>query len=98
MWSVGGSVMPPQLLRADGSAAEDARRRVTIDRTDPVQRYRYRCPRGHIDWDATNNHVWCRGCRRRYEAGDSDADPEHWHVVDEKSGEKISWSRIDLVE
>jgi len=84
-------------LAADGSAAKDARPAVRIDRSQASVRYRYLCPNGHIDWSPTNNHLWCKGCRRRYEAGDEDVDAEHYHVVDKKTGEKIGWERVELV-
>lgn len=83
-------------VRTDGSAAADAHEQVTIDRDDPAHRYRYVCPNGHVDWEETNSHIWCRGCRRRYEAGDGAADPEHWEILDKKTGETIPWSAVAL--
>lgn len=35
---------------ADGSSATDAPDPVRIDRSDAEDRYRYRCPKGHVDW------------------------------------------------
>jgi len=80
----------------DGSSVEDAHR-VRIDRSNPVERYRYTCPNGHINWDRTNNHIWCRQCLRAHEAGE-DVHPEHYHIVDQTSGEKISWGAVLLAE
>lgn len=84
-------------VRGDGSALADAPDRVEIDRSDHVERYRWRCPNGHIDWDRTNNHIWCRGCLRQHEAGE-DVDPEHYAVVDAKTGEEISWSAVEVLD
>lgn len=82
-------------LRADGSARSDARERVLVDRER--EPYRWACPNGHVDWDRTNSHVWCRGCRRRAEAGGR-VDPEHYEIVDRKTGETVPWSAVELVE
>lgn len=82
-------------LVSDGSARADAVERVVIDRRDDADRWRYRCPRGHTNWDRTNNHIWCRGCRRQVEAGE-DVDPEWYKLVDEQSGETIPWSAVEV--
>jgi hypothetical protein len=67
---------------------------VTIDRSDDAQRYRYVCPNGHIDWDRTNNHVWCRGCRRRIENGDDAIDAEHYEILDKRKNRLIPWDQV----
>jgi len=89
--------MSPTTLAADGSALADTHDTVEIDRSQETQRWRYRCPNGHTDWDRTNNHVWCRGCRRAVEAGE-DVDPEHYEIVDAKTGEEIPWSAVEILE
>lgn len=86
----------PEALRTDGSSVEDARR-VRIDRSETLDRWRYVCPNGHRGWSPTNRHIWCRDCRRASEQG-ADVDPEHWHVIDKRTGEEIHWSRVELVE
>lgn len=85
--------MPPVLT--DGSAQADVHR-VRIDRDDDVERLQYRCPNGHVNWSRTNSHIWCQSCARQSEH-DSDVDPEHWHIVDEKTGEEIAWSAVEVV-
>lgn len=72
---------------------------VEIDRSDFVQRHRYVCSerRMHSDWDKTNNHIWCRGCRRQCDAGD-DVDPEKYEIYDRKREETIAWERVRLIE
>jgi hypothetical protein len=84
-----------QVARTDGSALADRRRRVVIDTTDRADRWRYRCPRGHVDWSRTNNHIWCKGCRRQADAGE-DVDPEHYEIVDAKTDEEIPWSAVEV--
>lgn len=80
----------------DGSSAQDAQR-VRIDRSNPAERYRFTCPNGHVNWDRTNNHIWCRQCRRAFEAGE-DLDPEHYHIVDQQTGDEIPWGAVELAE
>lgn len=87
--------MVPALV-TDGSAAADRKPITEIDRSDALDRYRYTCPEGHTDWSPTNNHLWCATCRRQYEHGE-DMDPEHYHVVDQKTGEEVPWTRVELV-
>ena len=69
---------------------------VVIDRSGP-ERYRYTCPYGHTDWDRTNNHVWCRGCRRQNEAGE-DVDPEYYELLDRREDRIIPWSSVVIKE
>jgi hypothetical protein len=84
-------------IRGDGSSTHDRQPTVVVDRTDERQRWRYRCPNGHTDWDRTNNHIWCPSCLRAHEHG-ADVDPEHWAIVDEARGEEIEWARVRVVE
>jgi len=83
------------LAKQRGIPVDDSRV-VTIDRSDSEERFRYVCPNGHIDWDRTNNHVWCRGCRRRIESGDDAIDAEHYHVYDKKRNVLIPWEQVVL--
>lgn len=85
-------------LVADGSAEADSKDEVEIDRSIDVVRWRYTCPKGHSDWYPTNNHVWCKGCRRAIEAGHDDLEAEYHEILDQRSGETIHWSRIKLVD
>lgn len=85
--------MPPI---ADGSSKRDAPELVIVDRRGP-ERYRWRCPNGHVDWSRTNNHLWCSACSRQSEQG-ADIHPEHWEVHDQKNGETIPWSAVQLIE
>ena len=83
-------------LLADGSSRRDARPTVTIDRSGP-DKWRFVCPNGHTDWAHTNNHIWCPACRRQAEQG-FDIDPEHWEILDKKTGETIPWSAVHIKE
>lgn len=83
-------------LAGDGSSVEDSRPTVTISRAG-AERYRYVCPNGHIDWDRTNAHIWCRSCRQQNENGD-DVTPEHWEIHDKKHDRNVHWSRVRVVD
>jgi len=87
--------LQPTIL-SDGSSPDDAHPTVQIDRSDAIERYRYTCPNGHIDWDRTNNHVWCRSCREQAEHG-VDIDPEHWVIYDKREDREIPWHAVELV-
>jgi len=82
-------------LAADGSADADAPDRVQIDRDDPADRWRYTCPRGHRDWSPTNSHAWCYSCSRAERQGAA-VDPEHYALYDQRAGERVPWSAIDI--
>ena len=78
-------------ISADGSAEADAGDRVVIDRDDPSDRWRYRCPNNHTRWSPTNNHLFCSSCSQQADPGEG---PEYWRVLDAKTGEEIPWSRV----
>lgn len=71
---------------------------VEIDRSQFVDRHRYVCSedRQHSDWDKTNNHIWCRGCRRQCDNGD-DVDPEKYELWDRRREKSIPWSHVRVV-
>ena len=70
---------------------------LVIDRSSPPEKWRYTCPNGHTDWDRTNQHIWCRTCRQQYESGES-TDPEHWSIIDQKTGREIDWENVRVIE
>lgn len=55
------------------------------------EKWRYRCPNGHANWDTTNSHIWCPSCSRQH-----DADPEHFQLLDRKTGREVSRDEIQL--
>lgn len=82
--------MSIQVPAADGSSVHDARPRVEIDLDDEVDRWRWRCPNNHANWDPTNGGLWCQSCQR---AG---IDP-HWHqLLDAKRRELVPWADVVL--
>lgn len=67
---------------------------VRIDVADPTVRWRYTCPNGHVQFEPTNGGVWCESCEKNFEI----AQAHHHHLIDQKTGEQIDWSRVELVE
>jgi len=68
---------------------------LVIDRADHVDRYRYRCPRGHTCWSARDTHLYCDSCARRRVAPST---PEWRRVLDSKTGERIQFSSVEVQE
>jgi hypothetical protein len=56
--------------------------RLELDTDDPIQRWRYRCPRGHTAFEPTNHHWYCAECARSHD----DVDPEFTELVDKRTG------------
>ncbi|MWG34798.1 hypothetical protein [Halomarina oriensis] len=85
---------PAVRLEADGSSQADAPPRVVIDSTDPLDRRRYRCPNGHVRFEPTNSHVFCRSCADAAKHDDS-VSPDHYELFDAKTGEAVAWSQVE---
>ena len=84
---------------ADGSSADDRPPSVRIDLDEPNDRWRYRCPNGHAgtSWSPTNGHIYCYACRRQMDTGAA-ITPEHYEILDTKTGEAVPWSAVELVD
>lgn len=82
--------------RADGSSQDDRGPQVIVDKGSEPERWRYRCPRGHTDWEPWNSHGWCRSCARQ-SRHQPDVDPEIYEIVDDATGESIAWSRVRVL-
>jgi len=65
----------------------------TIELNDEMDRWRYRCPRGHTTWEPTNNHFWCAECAKRY----GDVDPAFDELHDQQSGEVYERDQVQLL-
>lgn len=61
--------------------------------SDELDRWRYRCPRGHVGWEPTNNHFWCAQCARQHD----DVDPEFDVLHDEKTGTEYARDEVRLL-
>lgn len=83
-------------IEKDGSGVVNEQRTIKIDRSNPAERWRYRCPRGHTNWESTNNHFWCQGCRRQADAG-LDVDPEWYELHDSKRDETIASNSVKVL-
>lgn len=67
--------------------------RLTLDTDDELQRWRYRCPRGHSQFEPTNHHWWCAACASSHE----DIDPEFTQLVDKKTGESYERDEVRVL-
>lgn len=68
-----------------------SRRRLQLD--DATDRWRFRCPAGHRNWEATNQHYFCQSCAR---SDDPDHEPVFDELRDAKTGELIARDEIVL--
>jgi len=68
-----------------------SRRTITLD--DTADRWRYRCPAGHTNWEPTNQHFWCEACSRSL---DDEHDPVFYELRDQRSGELLKREDVRL--
>jgi hypothetical protein len=73
----------------------EARRTIHVD--DDTDRLRYRCPNGHSNIEATNNHWWCQSCARQERQGE-DVDPEFHELHDVKTDDRLTREEVRFVE
>ena len=62
---------------------------VEIDRSGP-ERWRYRCPRGHINWEQHGDTITCVSCPRGWVPGSVSYDS----IFDYKTGEEIDVEEV----
>lgn len=67
---------------------------LVLDTGDEIQRWRYRCPRGHSQYEPTNRHWWCAECAS---SPDPDVDPEFTDLVDKKTGETYERDEVRVL-
>lgn len=67
----------------------------TIRLDDETDRWRWRCPRGHRNWEPTNHHFWCQTCAQATEH-DDDVDPTFEELRDGSSGETFERDELTL--
>ena len=66
--------------------------KLSIDTDDPTQRWRYRCPRGHSQFEPTNHHWYCVECAQSHE----DWDPEFTQLVDKRTGDVYERDEVNI--
>lgn len=65
-----------------------------IDLDDSVDRWRFRCPAGHANWEPTNNHFFCTQCSRSL---DEDHDPVFQELRDQRTDGLLERDEVELV-
>lgn len=68
---------------------------VTIDLDDETDRWRYRCPQGHVQWTPTNHHFWCQQCADAAQRG-LDVEPSFTYLRDRETGAEYDREAIRL--
>lgn len=78
------------------SQTEDTPRdpRLVLDTDDEIQRWRYRCPRGHTQFEPSNHHWYCAECAT---SPDPEIDPEFTKLVDKKTGESYERDEVRVL-
>ncbi|WP_373190087.1 hypothetical protein [Halolamina sp.] len=66
----------------------------TVELDDESDRWRYRCPNGHTDWEPTNHHFWCASCARTLS---DQVDPEFKQLHDKREGRTLEREEVRLV-
>lgn len=59
-----------------------------------TDRWRYRCPNGHTDWEPTNYHFWCAACSRTLS---EQVDPEFEQLHDDREGRELARDEVRLM-
>lgn len=74
--------------------ATDLEATTEIDLSDELDRRRYGCPRGHVNWEPWDSYLWCASCARDC----WDVDPQFDEILDKKTGETIPRARVRFIE
>jgi hypothetical protein len=64
----------------------------SIDLSDELNRWRYRCPVGHVGWHLRSDHTYCQACHARF---GKQSQCRHSVIVDEATDEPIPHDRIE---
>jgi hypothetical protein len=68
--------------------------RINID--DEMDRWRFRCPQGHANWEPTNHHYWCQACSRAARH-DETIDPTFEQLLDKRTGDRLARDEVTIV-
>lgn len=58
-------------------------------------RWRWGCPRDHVDWIGCDDHIYCRGCQRLQNSGE-EIDPRWETILDRRTGEELDFERVEV--
>lgn len=68
---------------------------VMIDTSDELDRWKWRCPAGHTNWEPTNEHFYCAQCARQAEQG-ADVEPEFDQLRNARTNELRERDEIEI--
>ena len=66
--------------------------KTVINLDDEHDRRKWRCPRGHMSWEPTNNHFWCSKCANSW-----DVDPEFDQLANDATGDTLERDEVQLI-
>lgn len=66
----------------------------TIHLDDETDRWRFTCPVGHRNWEATNGHFWCQSCAS---AHNPEAEPVFHRLHDLSTDQDLERPEVKLV-
>jgi hypothetical protein len=75
---------------------EPRREATIIDLDDDRARQRYRCPRGHTNWEPLSDAFYCRSCARQDRHGTTGAEPHFDALEDAETGARIDRDAVTL--
>lgn len=87
---------PNNRIFADGPQSGDEIP-IIIDRQCAADRWRYRCPRGHTSWEPMPHAVFCKSCSKQSARANGIGAVYH-HLIDEKTGDAVPYSYVELIE
>jgi hypothetical protein len=85
--------MPSQTIVADGSSPADAHPTVTVERSGPRARWRYRCPNNHTRWTDEGAFLLCQSCAEM-----DGVSPIYRELWDGKEERTVPWSAVEIVD
>lgn len=68
--------------------------RFTIHLENDTDRWQWRCPEGHTQWEPTNDHWWCQQCASSWR---EDVDPVFYELRNVKTGENAERHEVTLM-
>jgi hypothetical protein len=73
----------------------DHHARYEIDLDYTIDRWKWRCPRGHTSWEPTNCHFYCTACADQASQGEP-VEPTFEELTNQQTGETVPRDRLVL--
>ncbi|MFB6161995.1 MAG: hypothetical protein ABEJ86_00940 [Halococcoides sp.] len=66
---------------------------LSVDIESRADRWRFRCPEGHVSWEPTNDHFWCARC-----ASDPNAEAAFDALYDKRQDRWLERDQVRLLD